>query len=260
MIRSALVCGLIFVSFGTAVAQSADRAVAAYEAGDYQTALALARPLAEQGDTTAMNLLGVMSVSGRGVPQSYFEAARWFRSSALRGDAAGQKNLGLLYADGLGVSKDDAEALRWFLAAAKQGLAEAQYNVGVSYVAGRGTTKDYAEAYRWFSRAAEKGDVGSLYYVGSMHINGHGTSQDYVLAFKWLSLAAERGHERAKAELVFLKPVLSRSRSVPARPPARGRRRFSAVHARGPGAYSTERIPTRRSSRTIGASICALAP
>jgi len=43
----------------------------AYERGDYDTALAEFRPLAEQGNTEAQYNLALMYGNGQGVPQDY---------------------------------------------------------------------------------------------------------------------------------------------------------------------------------------------
>ena len=48
-----------------------DEGLAAYNRGDYATALREWRPLAEQGDANAQYNLGLMNYHGRGVPQDY---------------------------------------------------------------------------------------------------------------------------------------------------------------------------------------------
>jgi len=80
--------------------------LAAYNQGDYATALKEWRPLAEQGDATAQFNLGVMYNFGQGVPQDYQEAVRWYRLAAEQGYAPAQFNLGFLYDKGLGVPQD----------------------------------------------------------------------------------------------------------------------------------------------------------
>lgn len=64
---------------GGAAAEPIDDGVAAFFRGDYAAALQLLRPLAEQGDATAQTWLGVMYDEGKGVPQDYAEAVRWYR-------------------------------------------------------------------------------------------------------------------------------------------------------------------------------------
>ena len=66
----------------------------AFERGDYATALREWRALAEQGDVTAQNNLGVMYRDGEGVTHDYAEALKWFRKAADQGDAHAQTNLG----------------------------------------------------------------------------------------------------------------------------------------------------------------------
>ncbi len=59
--------------------------LAAYQRGDYQTALREWRPLAEQGYAPAQYNIGSMYKNGHGVPQDYAEAARWYRRAAEQG-------------------------------------------------------------------------------------------------------------------------------------------------------------------------------
>ncbi len=63
----------------------------AYERGDYDTALKEFRPLAEQGEAVAQWSLGIMYERGRGVPQDYVQAYRWYTLAASQGiDLAGK--------------------------------------------------------------------------------------------------------------------------------------------------------------------------
>ena len=78
------------------------------------------RALAEQGDAVAQFLLGAMYYRGRGVPQDYAEAVRWYRLAADQGAADAQGNLGIMYALGWGVPQDDDEAHMWLNLAAAQ--------------------------------------------------------------------------------------------------------------------------------------------
>jgi uncharacterized protein len=82
---------------------------AAYDRGDYATALPLFRSLAEQGDARAETNLGVMYSKGQGVAQDYAAAAKWYRKAADQEYALGQNDLGGLYEAGHGVKKDYAE-------------------------------------------------------------------------------------------------------------------------------------------------------
>lgn len=63
---------------------------------------------------------------GKGVPQDYGEAVKWYRQSAEQGNASAQHNLGVMYDNGKGVSRDYDEAVKWYTLAAEQGNAKAK--------------------------------------------------------------------------------------------------------------------------------------
>ena len=120
--RGIVALALLAALPGTLVAaeQTFDEAVAAYERGDYATAMRGFRVHAEQGNAGAQVALGVMYDRGEGVPQNYIEAATWYRKAAEQGAAAAQYNLGLKHLDGEGVPEDDVEAVKWYRKAAEQ--------------------------------------------------------------------------------------------------------------------------------------------
>ncbi len=150
-----------FVNLGVAIglvqrAPDADAAELAYQKGNYEKAMELARPLAEQGDAKAQSVLGRLYWRGRGVPRDDVEAARWFRSAADKGNAAAALNLGNMYADGSGVPQDYAEAAKWYRRAADRGDPQAQYNLGLAYAKGEGVQQDNVSAHAWFNISASR--------------------------------------------------------------------------------------------------------
>ncbi len=137
--------------------------MAAYNRGNYATALREWRPLAEQGDADAQHNLGVLYNTGRGVPQDYAKAVKWFRKAAEQGDAGSQYNLGNMYDDGKGVPQDHAAAVKWYRKAAEQGYTLAQTNLGFMYHLGRGVLQDYTQAHMWYNLAASRSAPGEGY-------------------------------------------------------------------------------------------------
>ena len=135
-----------------------DEGVAAYDRGDYATALREWRPLAKQGNANAQYNLGIMYNNGRGVPQDFAEAVKWYSKAAEQGMAEAQVNLGVMYMyyNGHGVPQDLAEVVKWNRMAAEQGDAGAQYNLGVMYDNGQGVPQDYAQAHMWFNFAVSR--------------------------------------------------------------------------------------------------------
>jgi TPR repeat protein len=128
--------------------------MAAYNRGDYATALKLWRPLAERGNADAQVLLGNMYSEGHGVPQNDAEAVSWYREAAEQGNAMGQQSLGDSYNGGFGVPQDYAEAVKWYRRAAEQGYDLGQHSLGMMYEDGRGVPRNYVQAYMWFHLAA----------------------------------------------------------------------------------------------------------
>ena len=153
---------------------------------------------AAAGDATAQWQLGSMYLIGKGVPQDYAEAVKWFRKAAEQGFADAQFILGVMYTNGEGVPKDDAEAVKWYRKAAEQGNADAQFILGVMYTNGSGVPKDDAEAVKWYRKAAEQGNADAQYNLGTMYTNGSGVPQDNVKAYMFFNLAAAQGDKDAE--------------------------------------------------------------
>jgi TPR repeat protein len=62
------------------------------------------------------------------VPQSYSEAANWYRMAAEQGYSGSQNNLGTLYETGTGVAQDYDAAIEWYRRAAEGGDENGQSN------------------------------------------------------------------------------------------------------------------------------------
>lgn len=122
-------------------------------AGDSAKALALVKPLAEQGNAVAQRNMGVLYLRGRGVNRDVGTAIDWFRKSAAQGFGPAQYQLGLLYYTGEDVEKNAAEAAKLFEQAAATGVTEAHHAVGrIAQEAG-----DLDRAATSFEQAAVRG-------------------------------------------------------------------------------------------------------
>jgi TPR repeat protein len=192
---------LAFCLFGTAVAGPLEDGLAAYDRGDYASAMALLRPLAEQGDVDGQANIGHLYETGRGVPQNYVQAAAWYRKAADQGSAYAQDALGSMYAGGRGVPQDYVQSVAWFRKAADQGDARAQGSLGLLYYRGEGVPQDYVQAVAWYRKAADQGDSFAQTQLGWGYVNGQGVTQDYVEAAGWFRKAADQGDVRAQGAL-----------------------------------------------------------
>jgi TPR repeat protein len=89
----------------------------------------------------------------------YVTALNTFQTLAAQGNANAQFRLGTLFATGTGVSRDDVQSVKWLRLAARQRHVEAQSNLGGMYSKGRGVIQDYVRADMWFNLAAASGDA-----------------------------------------------------------------------------------------------------
>ena len=113
--------GMLLVASSVLAQSGFDKGASAYKRGDFESALAAFRPLAENGDAKAQSILGLMYSYGEGVPVDRREAARWYRRAAEQNSSVAQYNLGMLYLEGKGVSQSTDTAIRWLAMAADGG-------------------------------------------------------------------------------------------------------------------------------------------
>lgn len=111
-------CFAVLTAFGAGF----DDGVKAYERGEYMVAFAIFEKLANEGDASAQNILGMMYDNGYGVSQDYQKAFYWYSKAADNGVASAQYNLGLMYKNGYGVVQDFQKAFAWYSRAANQGV------------------------------------------------------------------------------------------------------------------------------------------
>ena len=142
----ALLAAVLSLSLATSAWAGYGEGWAAYQRGDYATALEEFRPLAEQGHAAAQYNLGYMYYKGQGVPQDYAEAIRWIRLAAEQRYANAQFSLGYMYGEGQGVPQDYVQALMWFNLAAAQGNEKGRENRDIA--AKRMTPGEISEAQR----------------------------------------------------------------------------------------------------------------
>jgi TPR repeat protein len=93
MMFGGLILAAQILGIAGAIAGPWEDGMAAYNRGDYVPAIRLFRPLAEQGNAKAQNVLGVMYRRGQGVARNSVRAFVWFCRAAARGDATAKAEL-----------------------------------------------------------------------------------------------------------------------------------------------------------------------
>lgn len=141
---------------GVAAADPYSDASAAWQRGDYASAIRVIRPAAERGSADAEYWMGLAYDSGRGAPLNYSEAARWYRLAAEQGELGAEQNLGLAYAMGKGLPQNYGEAVKWFRKTAARGEPLGQSALGFAFGRGDGVPRDFVQAYMWLTLAISR--------------------------------------------------------------------------------------------------------
>lgn len=238
LINTLLICVCLAGSY--AAAQSFEQGREAYINGEHERAYEILRPLADDGNSEAQKMLGIMYdyghgvekdkqealewylksaeqgqpavqyqvgskyFRGDGVEQDHTEAAKWWELASNGGQVDAQFNLGLMYFRGLSLEQDDRRAAELFRSAAEQGHGQAQYSLAVMYAFGRGLEQSYGKALGWFRKAAEQGVAQAQYNLGVFYENGHGVERDTDEAARWYERAAAQGLAQAEDRLAAL--------------------------------------------------------
>jgi hypothetical protein len=134
-------------------AQSVKAGIDAWQKADYAAAVAIWRPLAEQGDADAQFNLGQAYRLGRGVPIDLGAAQLWFERAAAKGHLDAQTTLGLL----LFQNGNHTGAVRWLKAASDKDEPRAMLVYGTALFNGDGVPQDPVQGYAYITRAAAKG-------------------------------------------------------------------------------------------------------
>ncbi|HHF5435425.1 TPA: tetratricopeptide repeat protein [Haemophilus influenzae] len=117
LITTALLGASVFSFQSTVYAmeeEQFDKIVHLFEQKDFNSALAIIRPLAEQGDGVAQAMLAALYKNGDGVKENKTEAIKWYQKAAENNNSRAQAIVGLAYMGGIGVKQNFATAKKWF--------------------------------------------------------------------------------------------------------------------------------------------------
>lgn len=191
----------------TSIAPAADtlrqQARDAFLKGDFEAAARGWTEAAKQGSGAAMYNMGVLSLTGRGVPKNLSDAAHWFLLASQTGHAGGMENYALCLINGYGVTKNPTEGVVWLNKAASAGLPTAMALMGEIYMNGVGVKTDPVEAVRWFQRAVDAGDGPALGRLGEAYEQGVGVQRDLNRAFGLYRRAALSGQPDAMVKVGY---------------------------------------------------------
>ncbi|MDB2388608.1 sel1 repeat family protein [Alphaproteobacteria bacterium] len=174
---------------------------------DYNTAIKILLPIAENGNASADFYLGYLYFNGLGVIANEkqankfrLSAAKIFKEQAENGNNEAISKLGRILADSSQLDNTDfLEELKWLKLASSNGCREASFMLGNIYNTGHKINdtneSDFfpiinkKEAFKWFKISAEQGMAFGMINVASFLRLGTGVELDLKDAFKWYNIA-----------------------------------------------------------------------
>lgn len=166
------------------------------EKPEFQKAMEILLPEANQGNGYACYDLGRMYLQGQGCEENEEEAQKWFQNALEAFQKAEQTTekkdylryrIGKCYAYGYGTEQSYEEAARWFQQAGNNPFAA--YALGGQYLRGQGVEQNDKLAYALFQMAAVQGNAYAQYQLGRMCRNGIGTRVDPISSRQWYEKA-----------------------------------------------------------------------
>ena len=154
------------------------------------------KQIADQGDSHAQYIIGLLYRDGGLLVPDTEQAKRWLELSAQE-LADAQYALGKLYFSDDPDIHDPAKGLCWLQEAADSGHEYAAYRLGKEYLTGENIPKDTAQAAAYMQRAAEQANPYAQYLLGKLYLMGEGVPKDEGEAQYWFSVAEQNGHTYA---------------------------------------------------------------
>lgn len=178
---------------------------AAYNAGRVTEAVELYRQADKAGEADGTYKLGLMLLTGDGVPQNQTQAVALLRKASAQGIHAATYNLAVAYYGGDGVEQSYSAALRLFEETAVIGSGPAAFNAAIMHRDGTGTTSNRTNAVKFFKQAARLNIPESFHALAEIEIEANRV----VEATAFLMLAQTAGDADVVGILSNLKNSLS---------------------------------------------------
>jgi len=167
---------------------------------DYKAAMDWLSKAANAGNGNAMNRIGEIYYNGWGVIKNEPESVSWYRRGVEHGSYSAMNNLAICLLNGVGVAKNVEEGLVLLHKAAEKD-AIAQENLAKIERTGEFGTKNLQEALSFFEKSAEQGSSSAMVSIAQIYFNGEGTSKDVDRSCLWAILAHTKGRKEASAHI-----------------------------------------------------------
>ncbi len=178
-----------------------DEAYGAFQRGYYLTAMDLALPRAQLGDSAAQTLVAEILSQGLGVARKPKEAAFWYEQAAKSGDPTAMFKYAILMMEGRDVKRDKQASEEMMKKAADLGNSSAQFNYGQILVADMPGERGLKAALPYYEKSAAQGIADAQYALSQIYLNVDGIDENKrSKAREWLLRAAHSGYDTAQLD------------------------------------------------------------
>jgi TPR repeat protein len=185
----------------------------AIEAGQYQEAVALLRPLTNTGDAEADYLYGTLLFHEAELVEIDDAMDAFARAADLDHPDACYQLATTEIDDADGIITGPVVDQDLLLHAAELGSIDAQRTAGALYVSGEeGFPQDLTIARQWYERAAEQGDSDSQYNLGWLLLDGDDGPVDPDAGLRWLEACAAQEDIASERAADFLASIFEEGR------------------------------------------------
>lgn len=156
---------------------------------------------ADSGCPASQYQLGLMYLSGKGVPKDTSTAFRYISLAHIGDNEKAATVLGIMLMDGIGTIPNPSRAFKVLSEEARKGDIEAEFRTGLIYLSGEGAPQNEKKAFEYINDAASKGHAGAIYAMASMYEKGAGVKEDKAKAAELYKKAAALGIKDAEKKL-----------------------------------------------------------
>jgi TPR repeat protein len=190
-----------------------EQAREAIDAGRFEEAVALLKPLTNAGDAEADYLYGSLLFCGPELVEIDDALDAFERAAALDHPAACYQLATTSVDEAEGVVTGPVVDRDLLVHAAELGNVDAQRTVGVLHVDGdEGFPQDLTITRHWYERAAEQGEPQSQFDLGWMMLEGEGGPVDVDAGLEWLEACAQQDLVVSERAADFLAAIFEEGR------------------------------------------------
>ncbi|MDC1106898.1 tetratricopeptide repeat protein [Prolixibacteraceae bacterium] len=161
---------------------------------------------AEQKDGYALNALGLIYMSGKGLPKDTLKAGEMFAKASEQGMGDAMCNLAKLHRTGRGgIKRCDTLAFKYYNMAAEHNHRVGVYCAGTGLYKGNGTARDLEKAYQLFVKGDSQGTIAAKYMRGVCLYKGRGVEKDEKEGLSLIKYSYEHGFKKAEKFIKFNK-------------------------------------------------------